>query len=311
MSVSKKNNKEIIVWLVTDGKPGHQNQSEGLLQALASRLSINVKRLPVLPFWKTLIGKLFHKNFVLKLFPAPDLVMGAGHRTHKTLLLLGWLFGAKSVVLMNPGLPKFLFDLCLIPEHDLVPASNRVIVTRGVLNRMVPAEKKNINHGLILIGGPSRHYGWNTEELLGQIASVVSEMRHIRWTMSDSRRTPKETSSALKAMQFENLEYISVNDVNSEWLPEKLAGASYAWVSRDSVSMVYEALTSGARVGLLNVPEISESRVSRGVENLLREQKVVDFSQWTRGHDFSQSHEKFDEAARCAQEVIIRCRLGD
>ena len=305
------NKKPTVVWLVTDGKPGHQNQSEGLVQALASRIPLEVKRLPVLPFWKSLIGKLFYKNFVLKLFPAPDLVIGAGHRTHKTLLLLSRLFGAKSIVLMKPGLPKFMFDLCVIPEHDAVAASRRVIVTRGVLNRVVPVEKKNINQGLILIGGPSKHYDWNTDEVMQQIESVASEMRHIQWIVSDSRRTPGETSSALKALEIENVEYISVEDVDSEWLPEKLGKASYTWVTSDSVSMVYEALTSGSLVGLLEVPEISESRVSRGVNKLLEEGRVLGFSQWSNGHDFPEIHEKFDEAGRCAQEVITRCRLGD
>jgi len=311
LSESKKNNKETVIWLVTDGKPGHHNQSEGLVQALSSSLSIEVKRLPVLPFWKTLIGKLFHKNFVLKLFPAPDLVIGAGNATHKTLLLLSWVFGAKSIVLMKPDLPRFLFDLCLIPEHDAVPASDNVIVTRGVLNRIVPAEKKNINQGLILIGGPSKHYGWDTEATLKQIESVVSEMRHIQWTISDSRRTPGEASSALQALNKENIEFISVDDVDSEWLPEKLAEANYVWVTRDSVSMVYEALTSGALVGLLEVPEIRESRVSRGINDLLKEGKVLDFSQWSSGQGFPEVAENFGEAARCAQEVITRCQLGD
>jgi len=303
--------KTYNVWLVTDGKPGHQNQSEGLVQALSSRISVDVKRLPVLPFWKTLTGKLFHKNFVLKLFPAPDLVVGTGHRTHNTLLLLSWLFGAKSIVLMKPGLPRFLFDLCLIPEHDGVPASPGVIVTRGVLNRIIPAEKKNINHGLILIGGPSKHYDWDTSKVLKQIESVVSEMRHIRWMICDSRRTPDETSAALKALAFENATYVSVDDVDGAWLPEKLGEASYAWVTEDSVSMVYEALTSGAVVGLLEVPEIIESRVSRGVKNLLQEGKVAGFSQWSSTHKLPGGHDRFDEAGRCAQEVISRCQLDD
>lgn len=303
--------RQYVIWLVTDGKPGHQNQSEGLVQALASSLSVEVKRLPVLPFWKTLIGKLFHKNFVLKLFSAPDLVIGAGHRTHKTLLLLSWLFGGKSIVLMKPDLPRFLFDLCLIPEHDAVPASDNVIVTRGVLNRIVPAEKKNINQGLILIGGPSKHYDWDTSELMKQVDSIVSEMRHIEWIISDSRRTPDETSSALQLLKNKNVQFVSIEDVDSEWLPGKLAEANYVWVTRDSVSMVYEALTSGALVGLLAVPEISESRVSRGIKRLLKEDKVLDFSQWSRGRDFPEAAEQFDEAARCAHEVITRCQLGD
>lgn len=307
----EKKNKKTVIWVILDGKPGHQNQSEGLVQALSSRMSLDVKRLPVLPFWRTLIGKLFHKNFVLKLFPSPDLVIGAGHGTHKTLLLISWLFGAKSIVLMKPGLPRFLFDVCLIPEHDGVSAGNRVVVTQGVLNRIIPAERKNINQGLVLIGGPSKHYDWNGEVLLKQINSVVSEMRHIQWVISDSRRTPRETSMALKALEVENVEYISINDVDGDWLPSKLAEANHVWVSRDSVSMVYEALTSGASVGLLEVPEIAESRVSRGVKKLVESGKVVEFLKWQDEHELPQSATKFYEADRCAQEVIARCQLED
>ena len=148
-------------------------------------------------------------------------------------------------------------------------------------------------------------------QILKQIELIVSEMRHIRWIIADSRRTPEETSTVLQAMQIENTEYIAVDDVDSEWLPEKLAEASYVWVTKDSVSMVYEALTSGAAVGLLEVPEIQESRISRGVKNLLQAGKLMDFSQWSNGHDFPEALEKFDEAGRCAQEVITRCRLSD
>ena len=75
--------------------------------------------------------------------------------------------------------------------------------------------------------------------------------------------------------------------------------------------MVGTKFTELERKIALEVPQISESRVSRGVNHLLEEGRVVDFSQWSSGYDFPEVHETFDEAGRCAQEVITRCQLGD
>jgi len=310
LSGSKKNNKGTVIWLVTDGKPGHQNQSEGLVQALASRIPLDVKRLPVLPFWKTLIGKLFHKNFVLKLFPSPDLVIGAGSGTHKTLLLISWLFGAKSIVLMKPDLPRFLFDLCLIPSHDGVESSKRVIVTRGVLNRLEAAEKKKINQGVILIGGPSKHYQWDHKALVGQLQKIFSAMPHIQWVIADSRRTPGETKSALSSLVKENISYSPVELTDKNWLPTMLSESTYCWVTEDSVSMVYEALTAQNHVGLLPVRAFRENRIQQGVRKLVEEQYVTAYQDWLDSGELVGKSDFANEAQRCADVIVKQYRLS-
>ena len=71
--------------------------------------------------------------------PTPDLLLGAGHHTHLSLLAARRIRGGKVVVLMRPSLPPGLFDLCLIPEHDAPPARPNVLATRGALNRIQPA----------------------------------------------------------------------------------------------------------------------------------------------------------------------------
>ena len=301
--------KTYSIWLVTDGKPGHQNQSEGLVQALASRIPVEVKRLPVLPFWKTLAGKLFHKNFVLKLFPAPDLVIGAGHGTHKTLLLVSWLFGAKSIVLMKPSLPRFLFDLCLIPRHDGAVNSKRVIVTLGVLNRLEAAEKKKINQGVILVGGPSKHYQWSHEALVDQLQKIFSAMPHIQWLIADSRRTPEETKSALSCLVRENISYMPFELTDKDWLPSKLSESTYCWVTEDSVSMVYEALTAQNHVGLLPVRALKKSRVQQGVRKLVDEQYVTTYQDWLVSGELVGKSDFENEAQRCADIIVKQYRL--
>lgn len=67
------------------------------------------------------------------------------------------------------------------------------------------------------------------------------------------------------------------------WVARHLAHASAAWVSQDSVSMVYEALGSGAPVGILSVPRRHGSRKSRilsGLETLEKEGMVTGYSDW-------------------------------
>lgn len=297
-----------MIWLVLDGKPGHQNQSEGLLQALTARRQTDVRRLPVMPFWKTLKGSLLHRNFVLKALPSPDLVIGTGHRTHFTILLLARLYGARSVVLMKPSLPVSLFDLCLVPQHDGLPEKGNVVVTRGVLNRMQPAAHRKINQGVVLVGGPSKHFAWDEDGLLGQISAITHDMQHIHWLLADSRRTPASTSARLQSLQGEHVDYIACDSTDSDWLPQVLGESGFAWVTRDSVSMVYEALTAGASVGLLDVPEIRPGRVSLGVEGLIREKKICGFQDWQDSGEMPQPLKSFNEAQRCAGIVEKLCQ---
>jgi mitochondrial fission protein ELM1 len=296
--------KPQVIWIIVDGKPGHQNQSEGLVTALSRLIDIQTFRLPVAPFWKTLIAVLLNKQHALKVFSKPDFVIGAGHKTHSTLLLFKWLFKAKAIVLMKPSLPKWLFDLCIIPEHDGAKTKANVIATKGVLNRVVPSENKQINKGMILVGGPSTHYDWDEEVLISQIKDILAGMSHIEWAITDSRRTPETTSLQLKKLQSEKVIYESHVSVDSDWLPEQLADSSYAWVTADSVSMVYEALTAKNHVGLLSVPEKTTSRVSQGVRKLVKEKYLKTFDQWQRHEEFEATRVIENESDRCAHEIM-------
>ncbi len=296
--------KPLVIWLIFDGKPGHLNQSLGLVEAITRITDTHVVRLPPLPFWKTLKGKLLHKNFSLNIAAKPDLIIGAGHATHLTLILLSWLYKAKSVVLMKPSLPRWLFGLCIVPEHDGATTSGNIIATKGVLNRIMPAEKKLVNKGMILIGGPSVHYDWDESEIISQVKQIISGMSHINWTIADSRRTPEQTTAALKLLTNEKVQFLKHSEVDSTWLPDQLADAAYAWVSEDSVSMVYEALTTKAHVGLISAPEKRVNRVAQGVSKLVEEGYLITFRQWHEGKELGNSISLNSEADRCATAML-------
>jgi len=268
--------------------------------ALSELIELRLFRLPVMPFWKTLFAVLFNKNHALKIFSQPDLIVGAGHRTHSTILLLSKLFKAKSVVLMKPSLPGWLFDLCIMPEHDGVKEKNNIIVTKGVINKIRPTGKNKINQGMILIGGPSKHHGWDEKKLIEQINSIIKEMPHVNWQITNSRRTPETTNQLLGELVKDKVSYSGYETEDSEWLPEQLNESQYAWVTEDSVSMVYEALTAQCQVGILSVPQKKSSRVIKGLERIANEGFVTLYTEWLEHREFRKQKVFPVEAERCA-----------
>jgi len=235
--------------------------------------------------------------------PAPDLILGAGHRTHLSLLLAKTARGGRSIVLMNPSLPTRWFDLCLIPDHDLPANRKNIIVTRGALNTIVPTTNQDVARGLILIGGPSRHYHWDENALLNQLQHILYDSS-VQWTVSDSPRTPPQTRTQLMALKHTNLHYYSCTATPPNWLAEQLKLTAKVWVTQDSVSMIYEALTSGAAVGLLNVPAKKTGKLSEAVRHLAEQKLLTTFDAWAAGQKLVVSHNLFNESGRCAKLVM-------
>jgi mitochondrial fission protein ELM1 len=265
------------ICIVSDGKPGHVNQSLGLVEAL-QRLHPDIHyKLCAPQSWRALSGLAIRHLFNKSSLPPANLIIAAGHRTHVTMLVYGWVLGAKKVLLMKPSLPSRYFDLCLIPEHDKPVESSNIIETWGVLNRMVPAQKK-ARTGLLLIGGPSKHFNWDEQSVLDQLSSVVAKYPKLDWSLTTSRRTPRSFLTQLETRQL-NIKLIPHEETELNWLPQTLAITEHCWVTQDSVSMVYEALTAGCDVGLIALRHNGEGRLHHGLARLRAENRVRSLQQ--------------------------------
>lgn len=289
------------ILIVSDGKPGHLNQSLGLAEAI-QRLQpgIEIDTLAPLTRWSALKA-LVSGRPASELPRQADLLIGAGHATHLTLLALKRCWKVPAVVMMQPSLPLSLFDLCLIPEHDRPVSQRNVIVTHGALNRMRPGEKR-AGSGMILVGGPSRHSGWNETELLDYVEKIVTQDTR-NWRVTSSRRTPVETEQRLAAMS--GVEFIPAAKTPSGWLPEQLAQTECCWVTEDSVSMVYEALSAGCAVGIVPVPQLKQNRLKLGLNVLVDAGRVVPLERW-QGGTLQPDDAPLDESGRCARELLSR-----
>jgi len=222
----------------------------------------------------------------------PALILGAGHRTHIPLLFAGLLMRkVRTVVCMKPSLPMGWFDVCVVPRHDVAKASRRVITTVGALNGIRPHPEKAKDRGVMLIGGPSKEYGWDEEALLRQLERLGGDafaLPHGRWVLTTSRRTPAGFAQRVP----QGIEVVPVEETPRGWVAEQLMHAHTVWVTRDSVSMIYESLGSGAAVGLLDLPKANQrpetrdqrpvSRVQKGIALLEEEGRVTSFAEWER-----------------------------
>ena len=284
----------MIVWCVTDDKPGHKNQLFGLLNALGERATLRCQ-------WFSINNKAGWDTS-----QRPDLILTAGSSTHWSAIKLRWKYGGKLVVLMRPLFPFWLFDLCFIPEHDGVRESRRVVTTKGAITPVRCSEQSDAKQGLLLIGGPSKHYGWSDDEMVEQLLSLRKNYPEIHWTLTTSRRTPQSfltvLSKAVAEQQSKFLDIVPCEETDSAWLLARYQECGVIWVSEDSVSMVYESLSSGAVTGILSVPRLNDNRVSRGLDRLYQEHRVIRL-----GDDESYRQcEPLREADRAAGIIIDR-----
>jgi len=296
----------LLIWVVHDNKPGHVNQSLGLAEALARVALIQgtpteIQRIPALPAWRALLALLF-KRLPGAPLPTPDLIIGAGHATHLTLLAARRARGGRAVVLMQPSLPRRWFDVCILPEHDGVEADAHTLTTAGALNRMRAASTLNPNQGLILIGGASKHFAWDSDAIQLQIKSILARTPDTHWMLTTSRRTPDDFLPQLPPAA--NLTVVPHTATTPDWLPSQFKQCATAWVTPDSASMVYEALTAGAAVGVFDLPVNPKSRVGWAMAQLADAQRVTRFVNWCAHGKLHPNTQPLAEADRCAHWMI-------
>lgn len=286
--------------MISDGKAGHLNQSLGLAEALQrQRPNVDIRQLPAMSRAQALSGLLLPGSASQPV----DLLIGAGHTTHLSLLALRRRCRCRAIVLMRPSLPVGLFDLCIQPRHDAGHASDRLWLSDGPLNRLQPNPLRE-DTSLMLIGGPSAHYDWEPERLLQQLSSICDGSR--AWQLSTSRRTPPEFIAALRALNLPELHVHAVDDLPAGWLAQQLPVARRCWVTPDSASMVYEALTAGCGVGVFDLPPRAGSRVAGSIAGLVDRGLVIGFAARECGGDLAPPPESFAEADRCAGLILAR-----
>jgi hypothetical protein len=292
-----------------DGRPGHEKQTAGLLQGIEEVFNLRASGAPELVsnFAVTTISLPEDLPWLQDQWRSkqqcPHLLIGAGRAVQWNMLRTRWLLGGKTVLLMKPSLPLFLFDLILLPEHDSAPKRPNIERTTGMLSPILDGAK-DASKGVILLGGVNKHFHWDDDVVAKQVLQLTDYMPEVTWQVSDSPRTPITLQAKLSLPK--NAHFVHWQDAEEGWLSGQLATSKYVWVSADSASMLYEALSHGGSVGVIELaPFTSKNKLVRGLAELL-EQGFVGRSSHGSLAQQKLAANTLAEHRRCAQLILDR-----
>lgn len=267
-----------------DGKPGHENQSLGVLPEglepwcfrpafrsrpawlrawIASRLPVPLGGVAGRFPWGGVIGNAAELAARLEQVPLPELVVSSGSGPAPLTLLLARRLGRPAVTCMRPSTGLVRFDLVFVPRHDRYRSTPRAVTTLGAPNRIDAAalraegeRLKAARHlkgerfvSLLLGGDAARH------RLPADLAERIFDggLRLAReggaeLLVTTSRRTRPEAEARLAARSGEAAYFCSGRTDPGNPVPGMLGLSDLVVVTEDSVSMISEAASAPCRV---------------------------------------------------------------
>ncbi len=269
--------KPLNILAFFDTRPGHQYQTRGVLSALSSLTKVSVRERHVGTSPDPL------GNF------CPDLLLGAGRRVHFPMLKAKFQTKAKSVVLMRPTLWTFGYDLAVVPKHDRMKSHPKIIRTVLAPTTIEPSFNERSGRPLALVGGPSRHFSWDITSLHECMTRLD---KGSGFDVITSRRTPPGTTGHLPP----NSQVHEPASVDRQRYESYLANAPLILVTPDSVSMLADAITTGAAVHTVPMEPNPKSKVARAVAQL----------EATNMINTDRSGVPLNESKRVAEEILSR-----
>jgi mitochondrial fission protein ELM1 len=279
-----------IIWILSEGSPGHVSQSIGLVAALADQVPLESRQFECRPriggFMRSLIrliwmgksGRPLPSRFLngpLGLDPIdaheprPDLIVASGGKSVFAARTLAVRYKIPFIFLgeRKPYPPKW-FHTVFTPSSlettstdvrmDVIPTK---ITPQIVQQAAADWTDRPAGHlWTMLVGGKSRSHRYTEADWANLAAGMTAlAQRHgIRWLVTTSRRTGKEIEAKLRELLPPDVVAEAVWWCHA---PEKkfaayLGAAEKIWVTQDSVSMVTEAAATGLPTVLVYPQEL-------------------------------------------------------
>lgn len=266
----------LVIWAVSDGRPGNANPALGLAEAVARRrdAEIVVKTIA----WTGPLGRApwFLNPLPRRLLtpesaihaPWPDVWVAAGRATVPlSMRVRRWSAGRTFVVqVLDPRVPTRAFDLVVAPRHDQTRGPNVTLITGSPhritaerLNAELPrfaADLERLPHPrvAVLIGGNSKAFELTPERADVLAREIEQAVRNARASVmvTFSRRTPARAKSILSA-RLGHLPGTLWDGHGDNPYFAFLAAADVILVTEESANMATEAAATGKPVLVLKL----------------------------------------------------------
>jgi mitochondrial fission protein ELM1 len=282
------------VWVLSDGKIGHVNQSLGVAEAL--NISPKLIELKEKPYAK-ILGRINGSWAVENDFsaPWPDMVIATG-----TLpaFVSGWIKTQNpetiTLQMMTPPCRKGLYDIIASPLHDGLQRRDNVINTIGSPNRITKErleEAKEKWSGdfsklkeplAVIIGGSNKYFTFDEQKAENFVMEVVSFAQkngfHSLLVTASRRTGEKQIEAIQRVFQESGLDIYFWDGEGDNPYFGYLAWAKAAVVTADSIAMVSESCTAGLPVCVYGIEHIKSSKFARFFKALLSQKMIHPFS---------------------------------
>lgn len=276
-------------WVMTDAKPGMENQCLGLAEALGLE-PLRKHVFPRAP-WSHLPPQLWLRPLAAYtpdsdplVPPWPDLLIATGRATVAASIAIRRAAAGRcfTVQIQDPGVPLDRFDLVIPPRHDGRRGAN-VFPTRGALHRVTAqrlhAEGARWGPSLeqlphprvaVLIGGSNRAYRLTPARLEGLAAQLATMSRATGagLMITVSRRSGEGAGALLRGALYGLPAVVWDGGPDNPYFAY-LDLADHIVVTADSVSMVSEACSTGKPVYVVELEGSSAkfARFHRGLRD--------------------------------------------
>jgi len=303
------------VLILSDGKPGHLNQSIAFARLLHCSFQVRqvAFRNRLCKFLSYLFDRLGWRPAGLFIVasgtPRARLVVSAGSDTYYANRVIARAISARSVVLMWPAGYRSDFDLVVAQQHDTPSPRDNLLVLP--VNLSAPVAAGLVQNGptgapciAIIIGGPSKHFRFDLISFERQLHQIFRLFPDGDFLVTTSRRTPLAVEALLEKQQFRyRLLYSQCQD---NPIADFLALADVLFITEDSTSMVSEAVCWGrAKVEILPLAAVNNRNKVRTMIGHLAKQGYLHLFDGRLGH----CNIKFDLESVLQSEVRNRSLL--
>ncbi len=274
-----------VVWIVSDGNPGHYNQSRAMAEAVRDARGWTVEWVTVRPRYRGFLRPLVYsvvnafagrmglamacRLFAIDALPAsrPSMVISSGGTTAVFNVLAASAFGCPNFFLGRPPLRFDRFSRILLSEEaGDEPNAVRLPflptpITPGQAEEAGAALRQEIGAGVsplwtMLIGGSSRSHRFKEDDWRALAAGMnrLSARYGGRWLITTSRRTGETAETILRR------ELDAGSIAEATWwqerprpvMPAYLGACDAAFCTQDSLTMLTDAMASARPVFALS-----------------------------------------------------------
>lgn len=324
------------VWVLSDGKAGHYNQSKGVMLALSLWTAVNEVWIeaPLRAGWlrtplKWMLNQagqvhpaLLHWSYPALHLPTdpPDLIVAAGGRMLYAAAALAARYGVPVIFVgslrgLNPALFHTVIVLEQHPEPQYLtvdtapmPVSPQALVDAAALWQTAhPHETGELWAMLIGGDGAGAHYSEQDWQQLAMAMNHVAHTHHIRWLITTSRRTGSAAEEMLKHTLYPDViaDQVWWSDEPRKVMSAFLGRAQRVYCTIESLSMLTEAIVAQRPViGLTPQRFAPDAAYQAAIDRLVQRQ-------WLAVQSIEQSvdQQMIDDQIKPMQETAVD-RLG-